>query len=296
MPGGLISPSGITSVRYGNDQTYTIIPEKGFLIKDVLVDNVSVGNVSNYTFKGINSDHTISSVFLPISYTISSIAGSGGSINPSGQVKVNNGRDQHFNILPDDGYRISSIMVDYLPVKISSNDLTLSNVTKNHILSVAFTKIRNFTITAGAGRNGSIEPSGDIIVSEGSEQHYSITPSPGYRISSVFIDTVPIGPVSEFIFKSVSGDHTISATFTESVKTDVFPNPFRDDFSVVIRSPYDYLYKISLVTNTYRIVFVENDVPANTTVRFKPEIPPGLYILNVFQKGKKISSSRVIKY
>ena len=295
-PGGSISPSGITTIRHGIDQIYTITPERGFLIKDVLVDNVSVGKVSQYTFKGVTSDHSISAAFLPISFTISSTTGSGGSISPSGQVLVNYSKDQHFSILPDPGYRVSSIMIDYLPVAFPSNDISLSNVKQNHILSVYFTKIRNFTITAGAGKNGSISPSGNLIVNEGSEQHYSITPSPGYRISSVFIDTIPIAPVSEFIFKSVSGDHTISATFTTSVKTDIFPNPFRDEFSVIIRSPNDYIYKISLVTTTYRIVFVDNNIPANTTVRFKPEIPPGLYILNVFQKGKKIASSRVIKY
>jgi hypothetical protein len=294
--GGLIDPAGTISLGYGSSQSFTITAENGFRISDVLVDDVSAGAVTTYVFSNIKSDHTISAIFQPITYIVTGISGSGGTINPSGQVKVDSGKDQHFGIVPDYGYKVSGIMLDYLPVTITSTDFSLYNVTRNHILSVSFTKIRTFTITAGSGKNGSISPLGDTLVTEGSELHYVITPSPGYRVSGVFIDTVPIGPISEFTFNNISGNHSISATFSAAVKADVFPNPFRDEFSIIIRSPYDYLYKISLVTMSNRTVFVYTDLPVNTTINLKPEIPPGLYILNVYQKGKKIASSRVVKY
>jgi hypothetical protein len=294
--GGLIDPAGTINLGYGSSKSFTITPENGFMIADVLIDNVSAGAVTTYTFSNINSDHTIFAMFQPITFTVAGISGSGGTLSPSGQVKVNSGKDQHFSIMPDYGYKVSGIMLDYLPVALSTSDFSLYNVTRNHILSVSFTKIRTFTITAGSGKNGSISPLGDTLVTEGSELHYVITPSPGYRVSSLFIDTVPIGPVTEFTFNNISGNHSISATFSAAVKADVFPNPFRDEFSIIIRSPYDYLYKISLVTMSNRTVFVYTDLPVNTTINLKPEIPPGLYILNVYHKGKKIASSRVVKY
>lgn len=294
--GGLINPAGTISLGYGSNQSFTITAESGFQIADILVDDVSVGVVTVYAFHNINADHTISAIFQPIVYTVTGISGSGGTISPSGLVKVNSGKDQHFSIVPDYGYKVSSIMLDYLPVALSYTDFSLYNVTRNHILSVSFTKIRTFTITAGSGKNGSISPLGDTLVTEDSELHYAIIPSSGYRVSNVFIDTIPIGPVSEFTFNNISGDHSISVTFTAAVRPDVFPNPFRDEFNIIIRSPNDYLYQINLVTMSNRTVFVYTAVPANTTISLKPEIPPGLYILNVYQKGKKIASSRVIKY
>ncbi|SMC65349.1 S-layer homology domain-containing protein [Papillibacter cinnamivorans] len=61
--GGSISPSGRASVAYGNDKTYAIVAEEGYKIEDVLVDGVSVGAVSGYTFENVKKAHTITASF-----------------------------------------------------------------------------------------------------------------------------------------------------------------------------------------------------------------------------------------
>ena len=61
--GGSISPEGATSVRRGEDLTYTITPDTGYTIQDVFVDGDSRGAVSSYSFSGISSDHTIYATF-----------------------------------------------------------------------------------------------------------------------------------------------------------------------------------------------------------------------------------------
>ena len=61
--GGSISPSGPTSVNYGSSRTFTIVPETGYSITDVIVDGVSVGSVSSFTFTGVTSDHRITVIF-----------------------------------------------------------------------------------------------------------------------------------------------------------------------------------------------------------------------------------------
>ena len=40
---GSISPFGVTNVGCGNNQTYSITPDGGYAVQDVLVDGVSVG-------------------------------------------------------------------------------------------------------------------------------------------------------------------------------------------------------------------------------------------------------------
>ena len=61
--GGSISPSGSFSVREGRDKTFTITPDSGYRISDVLIDGKSVGAVERYTFEDVQKRHTIEAVF-----------------------------------------------------------------------------------------------------------------------------------------------------------------------------------------------------------------------------------------
>ena len=61
--GGSIAPSGSSSVREGTDKAYTITPNTGYVISDVLVDGKSVGAVKTYTFDNVKKAHTISVTF-----------------------------------------------------------------------------------------------------------------------------------------------------------------------------------------------------------------------------------------
>lgn|GEM_PF-3003184 len=60
---GTVTPAGKTSVTAGRDQTYTITPNAGYAVEDVLVDGKSVGAVTTYTFKSVSAAHTISAAF-----------------------------------------------------------------------------------------------------------------------------------------------------------------------------------------------------------------------------------------
>ncbi|MBL0315965.1 MAG: hypothetical protein IPP69_09365 [Flavobacteriales bacterium] len=60
---GSISPNGTTAVNCGTNQTYTITPDGGYTVQDVLVDGVSQGAISTYTFSNVTTAHTISVTF-----------------------------------------------------------------------------------------------------------------------------------------------------------------------------------------------------------------------------------------
>ena len=57
--GGMISPTGTVNVIENADQTFTISPDSGFTISDVIVDGSSVGAVASYTFSNVAEGHTI---------------------------------------------------------------------------------------------------------------------------------------------------------------------------------------------------------------------------------------------
>jgi hypothetical protein len=71
----------------------------------------------------------------------------------------------------------------------------------------------SFTITASAGAGGAISPSGDVVVSQGADQAFTITPDTCHTIADVLVNGVPQGPVTTYTFTDVQADQTISASF-----------------------------------------------------------------------------------
>ena len=62
---GSISPAGDVSVIYGESQTFTIAPDSGYVIDELLVDGAAVEASTEYTFSDVTGDHTISATFIP---------------------------------------------------------------------------------------------------------------------------------------------------------------------------------------------------------------------------------------
>ena len=142
---GSISPSGEFTVTAGEDHTFTITPDRGYHIQDVLVDGVSVGAVSSYTFAAVAEDHTIKATFAkdadPVTrYRIEASAGEGGSISPEGIVRVSQGGSQSFTITPDQGYKIEDVLVDGESAGPVS-EYTFKNVREWHTITVTFAKL-----------------------------------------------------------------------------------------------------------------------------------------------------------
>ena len=72
-----------------------------------------------------------------------------------------------------------------------------------------------FTVTATAGDNGGINPSGSVIVTSGNDQTFNITPDSNYQVADVLVDGSSVGAVESHTFNNVVADHSISATFEQ---------------------------------------------------------------------------------
>lgn len=73
-----------------------------------------------------------------------------------------------------------------------------------------------YNISASAGAGGSISPSGTTTLVKGDSKTFSITPSSGYKISSVKVDGASVGAVSSYTFNNITSGHTISVTFASA--------------------------------------------------------------------------------
>lgn len=219
--GGSITPTSATK-NYGDNQQHNITVDTGYHIVDVLVDGVSQGNISNYTFSFISTNHTISATFAINTYEITLTKGEGGSVSPSSSPTVNFGDNQTFTITKDVGYRIVDVVVDGSSVGIVTS-YTFSNVTSNHSIAVTFAK-NAYIITVTAGKGGSISPASTGF-DYGNTQQYIICTDTGYHIVDVLVDDASVGNVTTYTFNNIGANHTISASFA------------KDTFNITIAQP-----------------------------------------------------------
>ncbi len=219
-PNGVINPSGSIHVNRGTDQVFTITPNDGYHVADVLVDGVSAGPIPHYTFTSIAADHTISASFIadtsPVdTFTITVIQGNNGVITP-GTTVVSYGDTPTFTFTPNTGYKIDQVFVDGSPIVLDGYDqYTFPPVSASHVITATFLpEIR--VIVASAGANGAINPNGNVVVNYGATQTFTITAAPHHRILDVAVDGISVGPVTSYTFTNVAANHTIQASFERS--------------------------------------------------------------------------------
>lgn len=161
---GSIEPEGEIFVEEGQDRTFTITPSKGYKINEVIVNGNSIGIVEEYTFTNIKKDNTIEVKFkkkytppstspAPVNYTLRASAGDGGTIEPSGEIKVKKGDNQTFIITPDICHQIEKILVNETEVEEEIKApyaYTFENIRQDCIIEVSFLlsdkKIRRYNL------------------------------------------------------------------------------------------------------------------------------------------------------
>ncbi len=217
----------ITSPAAGTTNNKT--PLLSYTVSDgrviVMVDGAVVQKVSGDTFDPLlYGPHTVrveatdtagNTGFAEVSftvptYTITAAADANGSISPSGTITVLSGDTQAFDIVPLDGYHISDVMVDGASVGTAPT-YTFPAVVANHTITASFSN--TYAITASAGANGTISPSGTVNITQGTDQIFTFTPNSGYHVVDVIVDGSSVGRVPSYTFSTVSGAHTISASF-----------------------------------------------------------------------------------
>ncbi|QTA83471.1 Listeria-Bacteroides repeat domain-containing protein [Desulfonema limicola] len=122
---------------------------------------------------------------------------------------------------PGPGGNVSLADIVFTVQNQNSSSLTLADVILTDSLGNQYFDIQpnngklviTSTITASAGANGKIEPSGTVKVINGNNQVFAITPDTGYYISDIKADGISAGTNPSYTFTSVTEDHTISAEF-----------------------------------------------------------------------------------
>lgn len=179
--------------------------------------------------------------------------------------------------------------------------------------TVVLTVKEKYTITAAAGAHGSISPSGNVEVVEGSSQTFVITAEEGYEIESLTVDGTAVSAVADYTFENVTAAHTIAVTFKQQYKiidgansswtqstdgsgsikirgngeiskfvnvkvdgTIVDPaNYIVTEGSTIIELKADYLKTLSEGTHTFEIIWTDGTAGTSFTVAKNTSDAPG---------------------
>jgi hypothetical protein len=207
------------------------------------------------------------------------------------------------------------------PLAINSNvfnNLTLSNINLHvpmetectyksysvwgdfNVIGASF-----FTITASAGSNGSISPSGITNIYCGTNYIFTFTPNAGYRIERVLIngENNPTAVADgSYTFENVTKDQTIHVTFTnvigindyETASTTyvVLPNPTTGQLRIINYESsmeeigiYDVMGRVVFTTPLFRST---PPTEGNITTLDISHLPAGVYYLRIGTETAKI--------
>ncbi len=163
------------------------------------------------------------------------------------------------------------------------------------------------TIALTVGEHGSVSPSGEngiVIVNDGADISFTITPDEGYEIGGLFVDDSPLYcdvTGETYTFRSVTTDHTLSVTFIAVVSADeieagsmsIYPNPNNGMFSIDFSNiegdaTYQLIDARGVVVETRDI-----NVMNGETMNFNHNLRAGAYFVRIIN-GDKVYIEQIV--
>ncbi|HIW77307.1 MAG TPA: hypothetical protein H9877_11900 [Candidatus Gordonibacter avicola] len=314
--GGSVSPSGDVAVAKGSTPSFTFIPESGWQLSEVTVDNQPVAVQDNiYTFAPVTGDAKLHAEFERVSapeppadpiVTATVKDGVGGTITPSGVHTVPRGSSPVYSIVPDEGYKVTSIAIDGRSSAFSGTSFTLFNVTNDTTIEVAFGKKQEgdvtpdpkfYNITAEATAGGTITPEGIVPVAEGEAMNFTFAAIDGYELYKVVIDEGTADaetleneklPVNGYRLTNVQAHHAIKAYFAKQGTTPDPEDPDKPTGTAIITVSHGENGTITAVNPDNTITDGKVEVPLGTNQGFKIAASTDYVIEKVTVNGKDI--------
>lgn len=213
---GTITPE-TNELEYGSSITYQFRPNVGYQVKEVFVDEVSLGNITSYTISQIKKDYQIRVLFEQEKYTITVIESGNGTVTPNGDLEYSFGENALYRFIPSTGYHVASLSIDNVSIvdseleEIIKNGYNFENIITSHTIVVMF-EINTYKIEVIQTENGTISEALEVY-EYGTEATFTITPDLACHIQYLLIDDVRVNPSETYTFTNIDKDHKISAVF-----------------------------------------------------------------------------------
>jgi len=221
---GRIQPEGIIQVNAGDNKTFTIQPDSGYEIQDVLIDGISVGPQNEIILTNIQKHYTIETIFkaiqeidIPLYFdhatlyiqTTDNVSITLTSDQSPYTLSVAKSQDMIIQMQADNTYYISNILING-ETQTLNKTIVITDIQESVDINISSRPIVVETTVQGGG---AIDPSGKIPLAKGQNQTFSIIPDTGYFIQSLIIDGLPVSPQDTYTFWDIQTAHTIDAIF-----------------------------------------------------------------------------------
>jgi len=287
----------------GQSQHFTITPDFGYQINDVLIDGVSVGAVPEYTFENVLADHTITASFSALtSIALNKPATS--QSTPSSLFPASKANDddvlsfwyglpypQWWKVDLGNVYDITGIALrNYVDgkryyqytIEASTDDIT-------------YTAIASKTSTSPATSGG------DLYTVAATARYLRVTTTYNSSNTGVHIcDFRAYGVLNggskgtsfekgEIFPKSLSETNEMG-----EIGLNIYPNPFADLMVIELSADTDDLFSATIYDMAGKIVYFEKDMPCNVPNFIDLRVSDGMYVLSI-KHMNKIVNKQIIK-
>lgn len=123
----------------GDSVEFTLELEEGYNLTSVIINGLKQDLNTNFTLSDILTNYSVEITTEKEKFNILVNYGSGGVVSSlSSEQTVSYGDTVDFNIIPNEGYEISRVIVNGEEVTVENNLLTISNITSNQNVIVEF--------------------------------------------------------------------------------------------------------------------------------------------------------------
>ena len=292
--GGNVSGGG--TFTQGQTCTVNATANSGYTFVNWTENGTQVSTNTSYTFTVTGNRNLVANFQAqPQQYTISVSANpsNGGSVSGGGT--FTQGQTCTVNATANSGYTFVNWTEN--GTQVSTNASYSFTVTDNRNLVANFAQ-NTYTITATAGANGFITPSGTVVIAEGSNQSFTIIPDYGYEIYEVYVDGGLIGAPSSYTFQNVTSNHTIFATFIRIDGIDdnngmafvIYPNPTSGIVNILCHDA-----ELFNIYNTYGQLLISQNTNGNDQVTIDiSNLPSSIYLIQLVSK-EGFATKQIIK-
>ncbi len=208
--GGAIDPSGAVAVAVNGDQSFAMLPDPGYHVADVLVDGVSVGAVTGYSFTNVTANHTIAASFAGDARSLTvNVVGGGAVTKTPDQPSYPHGSSVQLDAIPGTGWAFSAW----------SGDLVSTNDPENLLMDDAKTVTSTF-LDIAPPTVAVTAPNGGEVITLGTNTSLTWTASDNAAVTSVDLELSragvggPFESVATSLANTGSFDWAVSGALT----------------------------------------------------------------------------------
>ncbi len=221
--GGSLSGGSSQVVNYGGScSPVSAVPSVGYSFGNWTGSGFTTSTANPLTVGNVTSNLTLTANFTQQTFTVSFVAGTGGSLSGTPSQVVNfGGSCAQVTAIPSVGYTFTNWTGSGF-TSSTATALTVSNVTSNLTLTANFTP-QTFTVNFIAGAGGTLTGTASQVLAYGvSSAAVTAVPNPGYTFANWTGGGFSTSATNPLIVNNVTSNLAITANFTPLTPTVSF--------------------------------------------------------------------------